>query len=58
MTRRRLWFTYQDSRSDDFAELAHGYNGMADAIEQRDKLLAKAEQENGATCCAACIRPG
>jgi hypothetical protein len=31
---------------------------MADAIEQRDKLLAKAEQENGATCCAACIRPG
>src|SRR3984957_13998097 len=33
--------------SDDFAELAHGYNGMADAIEQRDKLLAKAEQEKG-----------
>ena len=31
--------------SDDFAELARGYNGMADAIEQRDKLLAKAEQE-------------
>jgi class 3 adenylate cyclase len=31
--------------TDDFAELAHGYNGMADAIERRDKLLAKAEQE-------------
>jgi class 3 adenylate cyclase len=31
--------------SDDFAELARGYNGMADAIEQRDHLLAKAEQE-------------
>jgi class 3 adenylate cyclase len=31
--------------SDDFAELARGYNGMADAIEQRDQLLAKAEQE-------------
>ncbi len=31
--------------NDDFAELARGYNGMADAIEQRDKLLAKAEQE-------------
>jgi class 3 adenylate cyclase len=33
--------------SDDFAELAHGYNEMADAIEQRDKLLAKADQEKG-----------
>jgi class 3 adenylate cyclase len=33
--------------TDDFAELAHGYNGMADAIEQRDNLLAKAEQEKG-----------
>jgi len=31
--------------NDDFAELARGYNGMADAIEQRDKLLVKAEQE-------------
>jgi class 3 adenylate cyclase len=31
--------------NDDFAELARGYNGMAEAIEQRDKLLAKAEQE-------------
>ena len=33
--------------TDDFAELAHGYNGMADAIEQRDNLLAKAAQEKG-----------
>jgi class 3 adenylate cyclase len=33
--------------NDEFAELARGYNGMADAIEQRDKLLAKAEQERG-----------
>jgi class 3 adenylate cyclase len=31
--------------SDDFAELARGYNGMADAIEQRDRLLAKAKRE-------------
>jgi class 3 adenylate cyclase len=31
--------------NDEFAELARGYNGMADAIEKRDKLLAKAEQE-------------
>jgi nitrate/nitrite-specific signal transduction histidine kinase len=47
---------------DDFAELARGYNGMADAIEQRDKLLAKAEQEKGvatvaATCCCQQARP-
>ena len=33
--------------NDEFAELARGYNGMADAIEQRDKLLARAEQEKG-----------
>jgi class 3 adenylate cyclase len=33
--------------NDEFAELARGYNEMADAIEQRDKLLAKAEQEKG-----------
>jgi class 3 adenylate cyclase len=33
--------------NDEFAELACGYNEMADAIEQRDKLLAKAEQERG-----------
>ena len=33
--------------NDEFAELARGYNGMADAIEQRDKLLAKAEEEKG-----------
>ncbi len=32
---------------DEFAELAHGYNGMADAIEQRDQRLAEAEQEKG-----------
>jgi class 3 adenylate cyclase len=32
---------------DEFAELARGYNGMADAIEQRDKRLAEAEQEKG-----------
>jgi class 3 adenylate cyclase len=31
--------------NDEFADLARGFNGMADAIEQRDKLLAKAEQE-------------
>jgi methyl-accepting chemotaxis protein len=31
--------------NDEFAELARGYNGMADAIEQRDELLAKAKQE-------------
>ncbi len=31
--------------NDDFAELARGYNGMADAIKQRDNLLVKAEQE-------------
>jgi methyl-accepting chemotaxis protein len=28
---------------DEFAELARGYNGMADAIEQRDKRLIEAE---------------
>jgi class 3 adenylate cyclase len=33
--------------NDEFAELARGYNEMADAIEQRNKLLAKAEQEKG-----------
>src|ERR1700732_575984 len=33
--------------NDEFAELARGYNEMADAIEQLDKLLAKAEQEKG-----------
>jgi class 3 adenylate cyclase len=33
--------------NDEFAELARGYNEMADAIEQRDKLLAKAEEEKG-----------
>ena len=33
--------------NDEFAELARGYNGMADAIEQRDKLLVKAEEEKG-----------
>jgi class 3 adenylate cyclase len=33
--------------NDEFADLAHGFNTMADAIEQRDKLLAKAEQEKG-----------
>jgi class 3 adenylate cyclase len=33
--------------NDEFADLARGFNGMADAIEQRDKLLAKAEQEKG-----------
>jgi class 3 adenylate cyclase len=32
---------------DEFAELARGYNGMADAIEQRDQRLAEAEQEKG-----------
>jgi class 3 adenylate cyclase len=32
---------------DEFAELAHGYNGMAGAIEERDKRLAEAEQEKG-----------
>jgi class 3 adenylate cyclase len=31
--------------NDEFAELARGYNDMADAIEQRDKLLATTEQE-------------
>ncbi|MFY9986734.1 MAG: adenylate/guanylate cyclase domain-containing protein [Chthoniobacterales bacterium] len=31
--------------NDEFAELAHGYNGMADAIKQRDKRLADAELE-------------
>jgi class 3 adenylate cyclase len=30
---------------DEFAELARGYNGMADAIEQRDNRLIEAEQE-------------
>src|SRR3984957_13957368 len=33
--------------NDEFADLARGFNGMADAIEHRDKLLAKAEQEKG-----------
>jgi class 3 adenylate cyclase len=33
--------------NDEFAELARGYNGMADAIEHRDKLLAKAEEKKG-----------
>jgi class 3 adenylate cyclase len=32
---------------DEFGELARGYNEMADAIEQRDKRLAEAEQEKG-----------
>jgi class 3 adenylate cyclase len=31
--------------NDEFAELARGYNGMADAIEQRDKRLAEAERQ-------------
>jgi len=31
--------------NDEFADMARGFNGMADAIEHRDKLLAKAEQE-------------
>jgi class 3 adenylate cyclase len=33
--------------NDEFAELARGYNGMADAIGQRDMSLAKAEEEKG-----------
>jgi hypothetical protein len=33
--------------NDEFADLARGYNGMADAIEQQGKSLAKAEQEKG-----------
>jgi class 3 adenylate cyclase len=33
--------------NDEFADLARGFNGMADEIEHRDKLLAKAEQEKG-----------
>jgi class 3 adenylate cyclase len=33
--------------NDEFAELARGYNGMADAIEQRDKRLAEAEKQKG-----------
>jgi class 3 adenylate cyclase len=33
--------------NDEFAELARGYNSMADAIEQRDKRLAEAEQQKG-----------
>jgi hypothetical protein len=33
--------------NDEFADLARGYNGMADAIEQQGKLLATAEQEKG-----------
>ncbi len=33
--------------NDEFAELARGYNAMADTIEQRDKQLAEAEQEKG-----------
>jgi class 3 adenylate cyclase len=31
--------------NDEFAELARGYNSMADAIEQRDKRLAETEQQ-------------
>src|SRR5580693_1754210 len=34
--------------NDEFAELARGYNGMADAIDQRDKRLAEAERQKGA----------
>jgi hypothetical protein len=30
---------------DEFGKLARGYNGMADAIEQRDQRLTAAEQE-------------
>jgi len=33
--------------NDEFAELARGYNGMTDAIKQRDKRLADAELEKG-----------
>lgn len=33
--------------NDEFAELARGYNGMADAIDQRDKRLAEAELQKG-----------
>jgi len=33
--------------NDEFAELGRGYNNMADAIEQRDKGLAEAEQQKG-----------
>jgi class 3 adenylate cyclase len=33
--------------NDEFAELTRGYNGMADAIQQRDTRLAEAEQERG-----------
>jgi class 3 adenylate cyclase len=33
--------------NDEFAELARGYNGMADAIDQRDKRLAEAEKQKG-----------
>jgi class 3 adenylate cyclase len=33
--------------NDEFAELARGYNGMADAIDQRDKRLAEAERQKG-----------
>jgi class 3 adenylate cyclase len=33
--------------NDDFAELARGFNGMADSIKQRDKRLADAEREKG-----------
>jgi class 3 adenylate cyclase len=33
--------------NDEFAELARGYNAMADAISQRDNRLADAEREKG-----------
>jgi class 3 adenylate cyclase len=33
--------------NDEFAELTRGYNGMADAVKQRDKRLADAELEKG-----------
>ena len=33
--------------NDEFTELARGFNEMADAIDQRDKRLAEADQEKG-----------
>ena len=33
--------------NDEFAELARGYNAMADAIKQRDSRLVEAEREKG-----------
>ncbi|MBV8212151.1 MAG: HAMP domain-containing protein [Verrucomicrobia bacterium] len=33
--------------NDEFTELARGFNQMADAIDQRDKRLAEADQEKG-----------